>query len=68
MSTIEDFIGKPLHEISDEELAEFVKTRRRDITAIVETDLDGTQTTRIGKRTSKKVLSPQEKAELEANL
>jgi len=39
MGTIESLLGKPLHECTDEELQEFVQARRRDITAIQESDI-----------------------------
>jgi hypothetical protein len=68
MSTIEALLHKPLHEMTNEELANFARTRRRDITAIIEMDIDGTRSTKVGTRTAKKTMSTEELAELEDNL
>jgi len=49
MSTIEMLMGKKFEEMSTEELTEVVRTRRRDMTAIMEGDV-----VTIGIRTHKK--------------
>lgn len=60
MSTIEAIIGKPLHECTQEELQDFVQSRRRDITAIQESDVFSG-----GGSSRKKAASPKLKAEIE---
>ena len=58
--------GKPLHELSSEELQEFVQTRRQNITAIMEEDVEsGGRRTTIGK---KSVVKADKLAEMEDNL
>jgi len=59
--------GKPLHEMSSEELQEFVQTRRQNITAIMEEDVESS----VGRRTTigkKSVVKADKLAEMEDNL